>query len=191
MIYGPTGGGSDTRTGDVIVVRYADDTIVGFEHQHEAERFLVDLKARFARFGLTLHPDKTRLIEFGQSAIANRRTRDSESRSRSTSSGSRIIARPVGAARVLCWGGKPVAKRMRAKLREIKEQLMTIRHEGPERQGRWLCQVLRGWMAYYAVPMSGSAISAFRHTHDRTLARRSDASKPKTSINVDENEEDR
>jgi Group II intron, maturase-specific domain len=56
-----------------------------------------------------------------------------------------------------------VAKRMRAKLREIKEQLMAIRHEGTERQGRWLCQVLRGWMAYYAVPMSGSAISAFRH----------------------------
>ena len=56
-----------------------------------------------------------------------------------------------------------MAKRMRAKLREIKEQLMAIRHEGTERQGRWLCQVLRGWMAYYAVPMSGSAISAFRH----------------------------
>ena len=48
-----------------------------------------------------------------------------------------------------------MAKRMRAKLREIKEQLMAIRHEGAERQGRWLCQVLRGWMAYYAVPMSG------------------------------------
>ncbi len=58
---------------------------------------------------------------------------------------------------------KPVRKRMRAKLREIKEQLMAIRHEGTERQGRWLRQVLRGWMAYYAVPMSGSAISAFRH----------------------------
>ena len=150
-------------TGDVIVVRYADDTIVGFEHQHEAEQFLADLKARLARFGLTLHPDKTRLIEFGRSAIANRRLGASASRSRSTSSGSRIIARPVGAARGFVLGRKPVAKRMRAKLREIKEQLMAIRHEGTERQGRWLCQVLRGWMAYYAVPMSGSAISAFRH----------------------------
>jgi RNA-directed DNA polymerase len=75
-------------------------------------------------------------------------------------------------------GRKPVRKRldalafgigatrrsgMCAKLREIKEQLMAIRHEGTERQGRWLRQVLRGWMAYYAVPMSGSAISAFRH----------------------------
>ena len=62
-------------TGDVVVVRYADDTIVGFEHRHEAERFLADLKARLARFGLTLHPDKTRLIEFGRSAIADRRAR--------------------------------------------------------------------------------------------------------------------
>ena len=60
--------------GDVVVVRYADDTIVGFEHRHEAEQFLADLKARLARFGLALHPDKTRLIEFGRCAIANRRT---------------------------------------------------------------------------------------------------------------------
>jgi RNA-directed DNA polymerase len=60
--------------GEVAVVRYADDTIVGFEHRHEAEQFLADLKARFARFGLTLHPDKTRLIEFGRQAIASRRT---------------------------------------------------------------------------------------------------------------------
>ena len=59
----------------MIIVRYADDTIVGFEHQHEAEQFLADLKARLARFGLTLHPDKTRLIEFGRSAIANRQAR--------------------------------------------------------------------------------------------------------------------
>jgi RNA-directed DNA polymerase len=59
-------------------------------------------------------------------------------------------------------GRKPVRKRMRAKLREIKEQLTAIRHEGTEKQGLWLRQVLRGWMAYYAVPMSGSAISAFR-----------------------------
>src|SRR5262245_56328345 len=76
---------------------------------------------------------------------------------------SRIIAPPDGAARVLCSERKPVAKRVRTKLREIKEQLMAIRHEGTETQGRWLCQVLRCWMAYYAVPMSGSAISAFRH----------------------------
>ena len=123
--------------GDVIVVRYADDTIVGFEHWHEAEQFLADLKMRLARFGLTLHPDKTRLIEF---YCANRRD---------------------GGGFVL--GRKPVRTRMRAKLREIKGHLQAMQHDGIERQGQWLAQVLRGWLAYYAVPMSGSAITAFRH----------------------------
>jgi RNA-directed DNA polymerase len=150
-------------TGDVIVVRYADDTIVGFEHRHEAEQFLADLKARFARFGLTLHPDKTRLIEFGRSAIKDRRVRGlGKPESFDFLGFTHYCAnRRSGSGFVL--GRKPVGKRMRAKLREIKEQLMAIRHDGAETQGRWLCQVLRGWMAYYAVPMSGSAISAFRH----------------------------
>jgi len=117
-------------TGDVIVVRYADDTIVGFEHQHEAERFLADLKARLARFGLTLHPDKTRLIEFGRSAIANRHARGlGKPESFDFLGFTHFCAtRRSGSGFVL--GRKPVAKRMRAKLREIKEQLMAIRHEG-------------------------------------------------------------
>ena len=141
----------------------ATHPIVGCEHQHEAERFLADLKARLARFGLTLHPDKTRLIEFGRSAIANRHARGLGKPESFDFLGFThyCATRRSGSGFVL--GRKPVAKRMRAKLREIKEQLMAIRHEGTERQGRWLCQVLRGWMAYYAVPMSGSAISAFRH----------------------------
>jgi RNA-directed DNA polymerase len=150
-------------TGDVIVVRYADDTIVGFEHRREAERFLADLKARLARFGLALHPDKTRLIEFGRSAIADRHARGLGKPETFDFLGFThyCATRRSGSGFVL--GRKPVAKRMRVKLREIKKQLMAIRHEGTERQGRWLSQVLRGWMAYYAVPMSGSAISAFRH----------------------------
>src|SRR6201997_5187616 len=149
--------------GDVIVVRYADDTIVGFEHRHEAEQFLADLKARLARFGLAPHPDKTRRIEFGRCAIANRRTQGLGKPESFDFLGFThyCATRRSGSGVVL--GRKPVRKRMRAKLREIKEQLMAIRHEGTERQGRWLRQVLRGWMAYYAVPMSGSAISAFRH----------------------------
>ena len=74
-------------------------------------------------------------------------------------------------------GRKPMAKRMRTKLREIKEKLMAIRHDGIDGQGQWLAQVLRGWVAYYAVPMSGSALSAFRHhmieRWHRALMRRS------------------
>jgi hypothetical protein len=131
-------------TGDVVVVRYADDTIVGFEHRYEAEQFLADLKARFARFGLTLHPDKTRLIEFGRSAIADRRARGLGKPESFDFLGFThyCATRRSGSGFVL--GRKPVAKRMRAKLREIKEQLMAMRHEGTERQGRWLCQVLDG-----------------------------------------------
>src|ERR1700756_1090476 len=150
-------------TGDVIVVRYADDSIVGFEHRHEAEQSLADLKARLARFGLNLHPEKTRLIEFGRNAIANRRTRGLGKPETFDFLGFKhyCATRRDGSGFVL--GRKPMAKRMRTKLREIKEQLMATRHDGIDGQGKWLAQVLRGWMAYYAVPMSGSAISAFRH----------------------------
>src|ERR1700720_1152992 len=150
-------------TGDVIVVRYADDSIVGFEHRHEAEQFLADLRVRLARFGLNLHSDKTRLIEFGRYAIANRRARGLGKPETFDFLGFKHYCgtRRDGSGFVL--GRKPIAKRMRTKLREIKEQLMPTRHDGIDGQGKWLAQVLRGWMAYYAVPMSGSAISAFRH----------------------------
>src|SRR5246500_3381932 len=150
-------------TGDVIVVRYADDSIVGFEHRHEAEQFLADLKARLARFGLNLHSEKTRLIEFGRNAVWGRRTRGLGKPETFDFLGFKhyCATRRDGSGFVL--GRKPMAKRMRTKLREIKEQLMATRHDGIDGQGKWLAQVLRGWMAYYAVPMSGSAISAFRH----------------------------
>src|ERR1700720_2036987 len=149
--------------GDVVVVRYADDSIVGFEHRHEAEQFLADLRVRLARFGLNLHSDKTRLIEFGRYAIANRRARGLGKPETFDFLGFKHYCgtRRDGSGFVL--GRKPIAKRMRTKLREIKEQLMATRHDGIDGQGKWLAQVLRGWMAYYAVPMSGSAISAFRH----------------------------
>ena len=150
-------------TGDVVVVRYADDFIVGFEHRHEAEQFLADLRVRLARFGLNLHSDKTRLIEFGRYAIANRRARGLGKPETFDFLGFKHYCgtRRDGSGFVL--GRKPIAKRMRTKLWEIKEQLMATRHDGIDGQGNWLAQVLRGWMAYYAVPMSGSAISAFRH----------------------------
>jgi RNA-directed DNA polymerase len=147
----------------VIVVRYADDSIVGFEHRYEAEQFLADLKARLARFGLNLHPDKTRLIEFGRNAIANRRARGLGKPETFDFLGFKhhCATRRDGSGFVL--GRKPMVKRMRTKLREIKEQLKATRHDGIDGQGKWLAQVPRSWMAYYAVPMSGSAISAFRH----------------------------
>src|SRR6202047_4470446 len=150
-------------TGDMIVVRYADDTIVGFEHQHDAERFLEDLSARMADFGLGLNPEKTRLIEFGRRAIAIRRARGLGKPETFDFLGFThyCATRRSGGGFVL--GRTPMRKRMRAKLREIKEHLRATRHDGIETQGIWLGQVLRGWLAYYAVPMSAPAISAFRH----------------------------
>jgi hypothetical protein len=149
--------------GDVIVVRYADDTIVGFEHRHEAERFLGDLAARLERFGLALHPDKTRLIEFGRHAIAARRSRGLGKPETFDFLGFThyCATRRSGTGFVL--GRTPVRERMRATLRAIKDRLRATRHDGIEAQGRWLAQVLRGWLAYYAVPMSAPAITAFRH----------------------------
>lgn len=149
--------------GEVIVVRYADDTLAGFEHRHDAERFLADLSGRLATFGLGLNPAKTRLIEFGRFALANRRARGLGKPETFDFLGFThyCATRRGGGGFVL--GRTPVRKRMRTKLREIKEQLRATRHDGTEVQGRWLAQVLRGWLAYYAVPMSAPAITAFRH----------------------------
>ena len=101
-------------TGGVIVVRYADDTIVGFEHQHEAEQFLADLKARLARFGLTLDPDKTRLIEFVRSAIANWRARGFGKLELFDFLGFTHYGATRRSGSGFVLGRKPVAKRMRA-----------------------------------------------------------------------------
>ena len=95
-------------TGDMIVVRYADDLVVGFEHEDDARRFLVAVRARFEEFMLSLHPDKTRLIEFGRFAATNRGKRDSGNRKPSRSWGSRSFAenRAKGAS---CLNGRPGA----------------------------------------------------------------------------------
>jgi len=149
--------------GQMIVIRYADDTIVGFEHSQDAERFLLDLSTRLAQFGLGLHPDKTRLIEFGRHAVVSRQVRGLGKPQTFDFLGFTHYCgtRRNGGGFVL--GRTPMRKRMRAKLREIKEHLRATRHDGLEAQGKWLGQVLRGWLAYYAVPMSAPAITAFRH----------------------------
>src|SRR6202051_4229954 len=108
-------------TGDVIVVRYADDSVVGFEHRHEAEQFLADLKARLARFGLNLHPDKTRLIEFGRYAISNRRARGLGKPETFDFLGFKHYCGTRRGGSGFGLGRKPIACRLRTKLREVKE----------------------------------------------------------------------
>jgi RNA-directed DNA polymerase len=147
--------------GDVIVVRFADDFIAGFEYQGDAERFLADLRERFARFGLELHPDKTRLIEFGRHAARRRKARGLGKPETFDFLGFSHIC---GKTRNGRFGLRraTISKRMRAKLHEVKGELMRRRHLPVPEQGRWLGSVVRGHCAYYAVPGNSKAIRAFR-----------------------------
>jgi RNA-directed DNA polymerase len=149
--------------GDVIVVRYADDTIVGFQHQTDAERFLIELKARLAQFALSLHPEKTRLIEFGKFA-ADRRSRRGLGKPETFDflGFTHICETKADGSGFQLWR-KTIRKRLKAKVREIKEELRRHVHASIAEQGRWLGSVMRGYFAYHAVPTNLMAISAFRH----------------------------
>ena len=147
--------------GDVVIVRWADDFVVGFEYQGDAKQFLRDLRERFAKFSLELNADKTRLIEFGRFAARNRAERG--------------LGKPetfdfLGLTHI-CGKGRSgqfwlrritIKKRMRAKLHEVNNQLKRRRHLPIPEQGQWLASVLRGHYAYYAVPGNIRAISTFR-----------------------------
>jgi RNA-directed DNA polymerase len=147
--------------GDMIIVRFADDFIAGFEHQGDAERFLADLRERFAKFALELHPGKTRLIEFGRHAARRRKARGLGKPETFDFLGFTHIC---GKTRDGRFGLRrvTVSKRMRAKLAEVKDQLLRNRHQPVPEQGRWLASVVRGHCAYYAVPGNSEAIRAFR-----------------------------
>jgi hypothetical protein len=149
-------------TGNVIMVRYADDILVGFQHEVDARRFWDAMRLRFEQFSLALHPDKTRLLEFGRSAAARRKQRGLGKPETFTFLGFTFIC---GKSRrgAFQLQRKTRRDRMRAKLREIKEQLRKRRHEPIPEQGRWLKQVVTGFFAYHAVPTNSRALSAFRH----------------------------
>jgi group II intron reverse transcriptase/maturase len=164
-------------SGDVIVVRYADDFIVGFQHRHEAEQFMTALRQRFAKFGLKLHPDKTRLIEFGPFAINNRRKRGMGKPETFNFLGFTHICatkRSNGRYTVL---RQTVRKRITAKLAEVKAELRRRIHDPIPETGRWLASVVRGHIQYYGVPMNTPALNRFRFEvigyWQRTLSQRS------------------
>jgi RNA-directed DNA polymerase len=162
--------------GDVIIVRYADDFIVGFQHRHEAERFLADLQERFAKFGLTLHPDKTRLIEFGRFADRDRRDRgDGKPGSFNFLGFTHSCGKTRGGRFAL--RRQTMRQRWQAKLTELKEQLRRRRHNPIPKQGAYVGAVVRGYVQYYGVPGNGPALCAFRQAvvwlWHRALKRRS------------------
>jgi group II intron reverse transcriptase/maturase len=147
--------------GDVVVVRFADDFVVGFQHRHEAERFLLELRERFARFGLELHPDKTRLIQFGRFAGQNRHERGEGKPETFNFLG---FTHSCGKTRK---GGFTVLRqtmrqRWQAKLREVKAELKRRLHEPIRELGAYLRSVVHGHVRYFGVPMNGPAICAFR-----------------------------
>jgi len=166
--------------GEVIIVRFADDFVMGFEDYQDACRFLHDLRERFAKFGLELHPGKTRLIEFGRFAAANRQKRGAGKPETFDFLGFTHICAKMRDGRF--WVRRiTVSKRMRAKLAEVKDQLRQRMHQPVPEQGRWLGSVVRGHCAYYAVPGNRKAVAAFRtqvtrHWH-QALRRRSQRSR--------------
>ena len=147
--------------GDVVVVRFADDFVVGFEQREEAERFLTELRERFAKFGLTLHPDKTRLIEFGRYAERTRRGRgDGKPETFNFLGFTHSCGRTrKGWFTVL---RQTVRQRWQAKLKAVKAELRRRLHEPLSAVGAYLRSVVAGHVRYYGVPMNGSSIGAFR-----------------------------
>ena len=164
------------RNGDMIVVRYADDFVVGFQHQWEAENFLNDLRERLAKFGLDLHPDKTRLIAFGRFAKARRKERGLGKPETFDFLGMThfCVKTLRGKFRV---GRKPSRKRVKRTLMRIKEELRRRMHLRKHEVARWLGRVINGWLNYYAVPGTSKFAKAFENAVRllmlRTLRRRS------------------
>jgi RNA-directed DNA polymerase len=162
--------------GDVIIVRFADDFIVGFEHREDAERFLDELRGRFAKFGLELHPEKTRLVEFGRHAARDRAARGAGKPETFAFLGFTHICATSGRGRF--WvRRKTSSKKVRAKLAEVKAEIRRRRYLPIPEQGKWLASVIRGHQAYYGVPGNYDAVHTFRtqvtrHWH-QALRRRS------------------
>jgi RNA-directed DNA polymerase len=155
-------------------VRFADDFIAGFEHKEDADRFLDELRGRFAEFGLELHPDKTRLIEFGRHAARDRSERGEGKPETFDFLGfTHICARSRNGR---FWIRRiTISKRLRAKLAEVRTQLRQRMHQPLPEQGRWLATVVAGHTRYYGVPGNSKAIRAFREQvtrHWRTTLRR-------------------
>jgi hypothetical protein len=152
--------------GQVILVRYADDIVAGFEHKADAERFWADMKERMARFALTVHPDKTRprirSPGVGRFAAANRERRGEGKPETFDFLGfTHICGRNRRGGFLL--RRKSRGDRMRAKLREIKEELRRHWHASIPEQGGWLKRVVGGWYNYHAVPTNIAALSSFRY----------------------------
>jgi hypothetical protein len=151
-----------TAHGDVVVVRFADDFALGFEHRSEAEQFLRELTERFRKFGLELHPDKTRLIEFGRLAVAHRKARDEGKPETFNFLGFTHLCSRTRKGRFTVLR-QTMRKRLHAKLGEVKAELRRRMHHAVPEVGQWLRSVVLGHFRYFGVPRNRPALNAFRN----------------------------
>jgi len=154
-------------TGDMIIVRYADDVVVGFEHESDARRFWDAMRERLQKFSLSLHPDKTRLVEFGRFAAANRNWRGLGKPETFDFLGFTLICSKSRRGRFLLKR-RSRSDRMKAKLKDVSNELRHRMHQSIPEQGKWLKQVITGYFAYHAVPTNSAALVTFR---DQIIAR--------------------
>ena len=159
-----------SRHGEAIIVHYADDIVVGFQHKRDAERYLRDGRERLTRFGLSLHPDKTRLVEFGRFAAMNRHGRGVGKPETFDFLGFTHYCTTTRRGRFRL-GRKPVAKRVNRTLARIDEVLRKRWHHDIWEVGAWLGRVYQGWLNYFAVPGSGRFVRAFRRRLQRLWMR--------------------
>ena len=166
-----------SANGEIIIVRYADDFVLGFQHREEAARFLEQLRERLSGYGLELHSDKTRLIQFGRFAAEDRkRSGEGKPETFDCLGFTHICGRVWKSGRFMVER-KTVGKRMRAKLKNIVVELRKRMHDPIDETGQWLQQVVRGYYNYHAVPGNLPRMSTFRRAIGwywwRALRRRS------------------
>jgi group II intron reverse transcriptase/maturase len=173
-------------TGDVIIVRYADDFVMGFQHKHEAEAFLKALQARLSNFALKLHPEKTRLIEFGRFAAYNRRKRGEGKPETFTFLGFMHICSVNMSNRMYKILRLTTKKGMCATLSRLKKALLAMMHEDIDKVGQWLRRVMQGYYNYFAVPDNMERLMSFRNAvakiWQRVLCRRSQKCRMKWEV---------
>ena len=161
----------------MIIVRYADDVVVGFEHEDDARRFWDAMRGRLEEFSLSLHPEKTRLIEFGRHAAVNRKRRGLGKPGTFDFLGMTFICGRSLRGKFLLKR-RSRSDRMKAKLKEVGGELRQRMHQAIPQQGAWLRKVVTGYFAYHAVPTNWAALNAFRNEVTqrwrRTLCRRSE-----------------
>jgi group II intron reverse transcriptase/maturase len=148
-------------TGDMIIVRYADDFIIGFQHETDARRFLDEMRERLREFDLTLHPEKTRLIEFGRHAARSRKARGFGKPETFNFLGFTFICGTSRRGRFLIKR-KTRRDRMRAKLKMTTQELRQRMHQPIPVMGEWLRRVVKGYFNYHAVPTNSRALQMFR-----------------------------